>query len=380
MTQDPLGDIPLFREIQKILSSSEGPINLEIARQVANALNQDSTDHIDPDSAQRFAQTVATAGFVVAGYTRLTPDEPARAELVSRRDWVARTLTAWQWLLTHLAARFASEIGSFSEERGAEVDPMGAVMGQVAPLLMGMQAGTLVGQVAHDATGRYDPPIPREDDGHLFQVAANVEAIAEGYSVPPDHLSAWLAVGDVVRHSVSEAIPWVSRYRRSLFIEVVDSLEIDPSDLERRLEELQTRGPEALQEGLGPTQMIPVVPTERHQAALRRLHAFTSVFDGYARHVLGRVSEELIGNIGQIEEAMRRRDATPGEGTAMLNSLLGISFDPALAQSGTTFAAAVVELKGINQLNRVWDAPDNLPSIDEIRDPFAWMERVLVDE
>jgi uncharacterized protein (DUF2342 family) len=37
----------------------------------------------------------------------------------------------------------------------------------------------------------------------------------------------------------------------------------------------------------------------------------------------------------------------------------------------------VVKLKGIAALNKVWDAPDNLPSLDEIRDPFAWMERVI---
>jgi uncharacterized protein (DUF2342 family) len=28
----------------------------------------------------------------------------------------------------------------------------------------------------------------------------------------------------------------------------------------------------------------------------------------------------------------------------------------------------------------VWDAPDNLPSSEEIRDPFQWMERVLESE
>ena len=38
MSQQPFGDIPLFRELQKLLSSGEGPINTEIARQVGGAV------------------------------------------------------------------------------------------------------------------------------------------------------------------------------------------------------------------------------------------------------------------------------------------------------------------------------------------------------
>ncbi|MGH2777969.1 MAG: zinc-dependent metalloprotease, partial [Actinomycetota bacterium] len=64
-------------------------------------------------------------------------------------------------------------------------------------------------------------------------------------------------------------------------------------------------------------------------------------------------------------------------GQAALASILGISFDRALENKGETFCAAVVKLKGLGTLNHVWDAPDNLPSPDEIKDPFQWMERVL---
>ena len=63
----------------------------------------------------------------------------------------------------------------------------------------------------------------------------------------------------------------------------------------------------------------------------------------------------------------------------MLNSMLGWNPDPSLQQSGTTFCNAIVELHGMAVLNQVWAAPDNLPSYDEIKDPFAWMERVLED-
>src|SRR5688500_18124027 len=116
MSQDPMGDIPLFRELQRILASSQGPINLEIARQIANALNQDSSDRTDPDEARAFNDAVHDAELVVAGYARFVVDEPARSEVISRRRWVASTMTGWDWLLTGLASHFSPEVASFASD------------------------------------------------------------------------------------------------------------------------------------------------------------------------------------------------------------------------------------------------------------------------
>ena len=380
MSQDPF-DIPLFREIQKLLTSSEGPLNVEIARQVASALNQDArSGPQDVAAARSFSEAVHASELLVSGYTRLPVDEPARVDLIDRGAWVTRTLEGWNWLLSHLARRFSDEVTSFASERREEVDPMGTVMGQIAPLLLGMQAGTLVGHIARDSLGRHDPPIPRDDDGHMFFVAENVDRIASEFGFEADAFRRWLALHDVSRHAVMAAHPWVGRYRRSLFIELVDSIEIDASDLESRLSELQSRGPEALQEGMGPAEMLPVVATERHAKSLDRLRAFVAILEGYAHHSSDAVSANILGDSSKIDEGMRRRSASASEGEAMLQSLLGISFDRALEQSGTTFCRAVVELKGMSSLNQVWAAPDNLPTIAEIKDPFAWMERVLTEE
>ena len=372
-----MGDIPLFREIQKILASGQGPINLEIARQVANALNQDSSDHVDPTEARALSDAVRDAEFVVAGYARLAVEEPTTTDVISRRRWVSSTISGWEWLLGHLASQFSSEVTSFASERGEEVNPMGTVMGQIAPLLLGMQAGTLIGQLARDALGRYDPGIPRDDDGRLFFVSSTVNSVADEYGFGRETFRKWLALDNVARHTVIRTAPWVDRYGRSLFVELVDSLEIDASDLERRLADLQSRGPEALQEGFDASDMLPIVQTPRHTKALETLRAFLAAFDGYSRHTASAVSSEVVGDSGRIEEGMRRRAASPTEGRAMLASMLGLTFDPTLDQAGATFCKAVVELRGIGSLNRLWQAPDNLPTLAEIRDPFQWIERVL---
>ena len=375
MSQEPFGDIPLFREIQRLLASEEGPVNFEIARQIALAVATQGAPEpaIDPGAARSLAEHVRSGEVLVAGYTRLPFDEPIRSEVITPSAWVRTTLHGWRWVLEHLARRLGAEVAKLGGESG--VEPVAGALGQVGPLLMGMQVGTLVGQLAKESLARYDLPIPRDDDGHLLFVGSNLERVASEYGFERDAFHAWLAVESVARHLVLTTVPWAQRYLRSLLTEVVDAIEVDVSDLERRFIELQSKGMEALQEGFGADGVLPIVPTERHERALGRLRSFLALLEGYATHAVDAVAAQMLRDRERIDEGMARRRAATSEGESLLAGVLGISVDRALETSGSTFCSAVVQLKGIVALNRAWDAPDNVPSAPEIRDPFAWMER-----
>lgn len=373
---EPWGDIPLFREIQRILASSKGPVNVEMATQVATALaTQDGDAPPDPGRARALSDAVRESELVLAGYTRLPVDEPAGVRTVGRADWAKATLSAWSWLFEAVAEKLAGGMGG---GEGDEEAPAGlaAAMSQVAPLFVGIQVGTLVGQLARDAVGRFDQPIPRDDDGRLLFVDPNVARLAREYDFDEAAFVRWLALGGTARHLVTGRASWISRYWRSLLVEVVDALEIDVSELQSRMTDLQSEGPAALQEGLGAGAALPLVPTDRHQRALARLRSFLAAFEGYARHATSAVAHALAGPFTQIEEGVARYRLEGNEAETMLKTILGVSLDRELEAAGTTFCAAIVKLKGIATLNEMWAAPDNLPSYEEIKDPFAWIERV----
>jgi putative hydrolase len=381
MSQESFGDVPLFREIQRILAAGEGPLNLEIARQVGNAIATQglSDTDIPGDTTRLLDDAVTEATGLVTGYARRAFDEPVLSKGVGVGWWVESTLTAWKWLLEHLADHFSGELGRLGGE-AEQANPVQAAMGQMAPLLVGIQAGILVGNLAREALGRYDFPVPRDDDGRLFYVVPNVDRIKSDYDLDVNDLHRWLAAHDVARHLALTSAHWVPGYFRSLLIEIVDATELDSSDLERRLIELQSMGMDALQQGAGEGQTLPVVPTERHQRALDRLRAFLSCVEGYAQHVGNQVVPQLVSDASRIEESIARNKSSRAEIEQVLDQILGVSIDRKLESQGETFCAAVVKLHGIEELNKVWDAPDNLPTIEEIRDPFAWMERVLGED
>jgi putative hydrolase len=371
----PFGDIPLFREIQKLLSAGGGPVNLEIARQVANSVSvQGPTFRPAPDDPRHFAEAVRRTEMLVAGFTRLQLDEPLGTTVMTRSDWAGKTLEAWGWLFSHQAGRFSQELSKLGGEQGAE--GMQAALAQIGPLLMGLQVGTLVGQLSLDALARYDLPIPRDDDGTLFAVTPNVERICDDYDLDRADFYRWLAVHEISHHIVALTTPWLDRYHRSLLTEIVDSTEIDVGDLERRIIEMQSRGMDALQQEAGEQGMLPVVSTERHRKALDRLNALVAVRTGYADMASDAVGPSVIDDKSKVDEGMRRWRSAPSQGQALLASVAGITLDRSVEQTGRTFCNAIAELRGLPMLNRVWDAPDYLPSMEEIRDPFLWIERV----
>lgn len=380
MSQQPFGDIPLFRELQRILAAGEGgPINFEIARQIAGTIATQKPDPTPTEGAGRsLAEGVRGAEVLLSGYTRLAPAEPLRTRTMGRATWVLAALDGWKWLLQALGKRFTDAFSGAGPEV-AEANPLEQMMGQVAPLLLGIQSGTVVGHLAGDALARHDPPIPMDDDGALFFVTSNLEAVATEYDLELEALYGWISLHEAARQLIVETTPWASRYFRSLLLGLVESIEIDTSDMERRLMDLQSGGADALTAGAGMDQMIPIAETERYRRALADLRSFLAVFEGYAEHAVAAVKPQLLGDTGRIDEAMTRRRATPTEGKQMLASVLGIERDRALETAGQTFCAAVVDRKGMAALNAVWAAPDNLPNLGEIKDPFAWMERVLAD-
>lgn len=375
VSDQPFGDIPLFREIQKILASGSGPLNLEIARQVATAVATDGASEPgkDPSVEGSLRDAVRDVEVQLSGYTRLPLVEPMTVEAISRVAWAERTLEGWRWLLEHLAQRFAAGPEAGPEEES----PVPQILGQIAPLLFGMQAGGLIGHLARETLGRYDLPIPRRDDGRLFFVEPNITSVITEFGFDTRAFHRYLAAIDAARHLLMTSVPWLGSYARNLFTSMIDEIEIDVADLERRMSELQSGSLEALQGGFGNEDLLPLVPTEGHRRALGRVQALIAVFEGYASHAASVISVDTIPDLNRIEEGSLRRKASPTSGQRALQGLLGLSLDRSLEASGTTFCAAVVKLRGIVALNTLWEAPDNLPVADEVRDPFAWMERVL---
>jgi uncharacterized protein (DUF2342 family) len=113
---------------------------------------------------------------------------------------------------------------------------------------------------------------------------------------------------------------------------------------------------------------------------LARLQAVVCLVGAWARHEAARAAEGRLPSLGRIEEVLRRRRATRGDGEELLASLLGLDLKPDDETVGERFVVAVEAALGPAGLHRALAHPENLPDAAELADPASWLARTSADD
>ncbi|HYN90350.1 MAG TPA: zinc-dependent metalloprotease, partial [Thermoleophilaceae bacterium] len=92
-------------------------------------------------------------------------------------------------------------------------------------------------------------------------------------------------------------------------------------------------------------------------------------------HVMDAIAAEVIPGHERLREAMDRRRRSRSAPERIIERLLGFDVKLRQYELGKRFSDAVAERAGIAGLNRVWAAPEALPTLSELDRPDAWLDR-----
>ncbi len=377
---DPFADVPLFREIQRLLTSSSGPVNWELARQVGVATAVSPSPDLPPTDEDRegFVEAVRIAELQIASLTGLSvPSEMATVEAVRRAQWVEASITGLRDLIEPSSERVSEGFLRRQPEvpEGADASPLAVGFGQVIPLLLGMQAGAVFGAMAKQVFGQYDVAMPRPGQGRLLFVVPNIASFERDWSLPQTEFRQWVALHEVA-HRFEFAQPWVRDHLLGLVRDFMSTLEVDVSGLQQQLEQFDPMGnPESLQEFLqGGDGLFGAVLDDEQRLKLHRIQSFMAAAEGYGEHVMHTVGRAMLSASSQIEEAMRRyREDEHGD--PVFEQLLGIDMKREQYILGRAFCDAVAAETSETMLASMWDSPDSIPSMPELQEPMLWMAR-----
>lgn len=380
----PLGDIwndvPLFREIQRVLLSSSGPVNWELARQVGIAAASWGREDPPPSEEDRrsFEEAVRVAELHVADHTGLeAPHDVPVVRPVRRAEWITENLQGLRGLLEPAAAKLAEALERAQRTQLPEGLPEGAtqLLRQLSPLLLGAQVGTVLGTLAQQVLGQYDVAVPRPGGaGTLLFVVPNIAAFEKDWSLDRTEFRTWVALHEVV-HRFEFARPWAPAHFRGLLEDFLATLELDLEGLARRLETLDPTDPDAMRELLGGEGSLFGTVLDREQRLkLGRIQAFMAAAEGYGDHLTHAIGRVLLATYPRIEEAMRRYRETE-HADPVFERLLGIEMKREQYRAGRAFCDTVAGLAGEAVLARMWDSPASLPSLPEIEEPRLWLAR-----
>ena len=377
---DVWNDVPLFREIQRVLMSSSGPVNWELARQVGIASASWGTEDPAPGEADRrgFEEAVRVAELQVAGFTGLeAPSDIPKVEAVRRGQWVQANIEGLRAVLEPAAAKIGDAIAAAQQDSIPEPSQAGVaqVLGQLSPLLLGAQVGTVLGTLAQQVLGQYDIAVPRPDgSGALLFVVPNIARFEKEWSLDPTDFRTWIAIHEVT-HRFEFARPWALTRFRELIDDFTSTLTLDVGELQQRLASLDPSNPESMQEMLaGEDSMFGAVMDDEQRLKLRRVQAFMTAAEGYGDHVMHALGAQMLPSYARIDEAMRRYRETE-QVDPVFERLLGIEVKREQYRLGRAFCDTVVELTDEATLARMWDSAEALPSMPELEEPRLWLAR-----
>jgi putative hydrolase len=385
---DFFGRIPLFREFARLMATGSGPVNWELARQVAvaTAAGADTlgmTPQLpspaaapEPGEARAWDDRLRLAELWVDPATSLPGTGVAlAARPLSRPDWAEAVLPGFAPLVEPTARRMTEALGA---DAATGLPGAGDMVGRLGGLLAGLQAGTLVGQLARTVLGQYELAMPPADPARVLVVPENVRAFEQASGLPGDQFRLWLACHEVAGQRLLAGVGWLRDHMHGVVDDIARETDPDPSGLMDRLQSLDVGGgPDALQELLeGGGEGLLGPPSAALQAAIGKLEVLLALTAGYAVVIAGRALEGRLPALDAIEAAVRGRLADRQGPQGLFAQLLRADPERAAAARGERFCREVLAATDIAGLDRVWAHPDLLPSLDELGQPGRWLERV----
>ena len=380
MDPESLRDAPLFREMQRVMASSSGPVNWELARQVAVAGAADAGEDRDAtdDDRHGFEEAVRVAELHVARFTGLeAPTDVAEVRAVRRAEWIGANTENLASLLEPAAARIGESMNLAQRDAlPPEMQAMSGMLAQVSPLLMGAQVGQVLGFLAQRVLGQFDVAVPRSGPGVVMFVVPNIRRFEADWSLDATDFRTFVAIHEVT-HRFEFARPWARERFGSLLDDFLSTLRIDMEGMQARLAMIDTSDPEALQQMLESDEgLFGAELDDEQRLKLGRIQAFMAAAEGYGDHVMRALGAEMLPSYGRIEEAMRRyREGEAGD--PVFERLLGVEMKREQYEAGRAFCDTVVSLTDEATLSRMWDSAESMPSLPEVAEPRLWLARTV---
>ncbi len=388
---DPFAGLPLFGDLSRALSG-QGPLNWDAARQFAvisasgggllSGTGASTPANIDPTVRIKYAELAQIARLHVADVMQLEvpTTEPSVA---TAEQWAQQTLEAYRPLFTDLATSLGSTDDLPADVAGDPMAQMMAGLGKMmAPAMMGMSVGSMVGNLARRAFGVYDLPIPRATPA-LVLLPSNIDNFAAEWSIELDEMRLWVLAHELAGLTLF-SVAHIADHLRSLVQRHVGAFRPDPSAITEKLTSLemdQSDPMAAMQQAFGdPEVLLGAVRSPEQKALEPELDAAVAVTIGAIDWVVDAVSVRIIGgNALQIAEAVRRRRADTAPDDIFVERLLGIRLGAEQTARGKAFVQGVVDRAGENGLEPFFNDPAAVPTPNEVEAPGLWLARVTGD-
>ncbi len=371
------------------MGATTGPVDWDTARRVAARAARPGPAAPRAELEALVAGLRDAAGPAAehaARVTRMTPADgraPAdvsRVLVVDRAGWTRSNVRMFATMSAPLDTAPTTAAGAASaddDESDGDAPDGTSAAGRLAA---GAQLGAALALLAGKVLGQFDPFTPpagaRADapgEGRLLLVAPNVLQLERQLEVEPDDFRLWVSLHEQTHALQFAAAPWLAGHLRTRFTTLLGDLAGQGDETVGRM--VSTVGKVLTDDEAS----ILDVLSDEQRLLVDEVSAVMSLLEGHADVAMDAVGRSVVPTVNEIRatfEQRRDRLARSRGPAGLVRRLLGMDAKLAQYREGAVFVRAVRSRVGVDGLNAVWSAPENLPGPGEIADPSAWVRRV----
>lgn len=370
-------------------SSSPGklPVNLSLTHKIAGFLapaGPRAEAAVKRKAVEEMRYAAVAAVDHVYAITRLEAAahlNDSEVLIVDRPTWVKANTQSFDVMLGPIAqevlgerlSRLSGTEQAFTEAGGAA--ELGGVLAFLSTRVLG-QYDPYAALAGHGASG-----------GRLMIVAPNLMMLEKELNLDPADFRLWVALHEQTHRVQFAAAPWLRDYLLDLMHELGRELGQATDNLPERIASAATGTVRSMKEHEAPGEGQETRPagaalllSDRGRELMDAVTGVMSLMEGHANVVMDSVDASIVPSVKTIRRRFEERSKNQGFFPRFMSKLLGMDAKLAQYKNGQKFVQAVVDRVGMDSLNRIWEGPENLPTVKEIHEPALWIERVLGQE
>lgn len=297
---------------------------------------------------------------------------PVRWELIDRARWAEANIDGMSRLMAPLTERL-----------GPRLDALPFAIRLTQRTIVSAEIGALLGYIARRVLGQYDLLVaedaaPGRRGGRgapLYFVGPNIIETERRFAFVPQDFALWVALHEVTHRFQFAGVPWLRERFFGLVRSYIDATQLDARGLARRIAEAGRR---VATRSVPPEERNPVylLASPEQRATLDDIQALMAVVEGHGNFVMDTVGAEVIPSFSRMRSVFQRRREQTNLIQRAINHAIGLEMKLRQYELGQRFCQSVAARAGNEALAALWSEPDNMPSLDELKEPEKWLARV----
>ncbi len=309
----------------------------------------------------------------VAEYTGIPlPESAERTYAFDRVDWINANIDAFKLMLAPLEA--------LETHPSSRRTVAAALWGGINRTVLSAELGLLLGYLARRVLGQYDLTLLGREPvtaGKLYFVEPNIRMVEQVLRLPPDEFRIWLALHETTHAFEFEGFPWVRSYFNELLERYFAFLREDAEQLRQGLRGIKVLVDRVRTPGGERGSWIEALMTPEQRSLFAKMQALMCIVEGYSNHVMNAVGRQFLPGYEAIAAKFEQRQRQRTVAEQLFARITGLDMKLEQYRLGQRFIDTIVQQRGHDVARRVWESPESLPTMEEIKQPEQWLDRVI---